>query len=266
MPHMVRNDTSIYYEVSGSGAPVVLGHSFLCSGKMCAPQLPSLADKNTVINIDLRGHGRSGQIRRPFDLYDLVEDVTAVLDHLEIDRAVWAGLSIGGMVAMRAAIKAKDRVSGLILLDTHAGAESVINKLKYRAMVGASRVFGSAPLVPEVVRMFFSAPTRKTNPDLVDEWRKIFLSVPVTTIFHTVKALGSRDSVVGQLAEIDVPALVLVGEFDNPTPPSYSREMAQALPNATLLEVKNAGHLSNLEQPDIVTSAMNAYLEDWQDR
>jgi 3-oxoadipate enol-lactonase len=263
MPRIVRDSQSIYFEVDGSGPPVVLGHSFLCSGKMWAPQLPALVERNTVINVDLRGHGRSGQIHGAFDLYDLVEDVTAVLDHLGVGRAVWAGLSIGGMVALRAASRARDRVAGLILLDTDAGAESMINRVKYGAMAQASRIFGNGPFVPEIARMFFCSRTRTTNPGLVREWKNVFLSVPSTTISHTVKALGSRDSVVGQLAAVTVPALVMVGEFDKPTPPTCSREIAGALPSATLLEVENAGHLSNLERPDVVTSAMIANLRGW---
>lgn len=265
MPYVSRDGIKIYYEVSGSGPPVVLGHSFLCSGEMWKPQLPFLGGQNTVINIDLRGHGRSGEICRDFDLYDLVEDVLAVLDQLGVDQAVWAGLSIGGMVALRAAVKAKDRVSGLILLDTHAGTESMTRKFKYWAMVAVSRVIGTTPLIPQVIRMFFSSYTREGNPELVHEWRERFSSVSVNTIVHTVAALTSRDSVVEQLGKIELPALVVVGESDNPTPPVYSREIVAALPNGTLLEVSNAGHLSNLEQPAVVTTAMVSYLKSRQE-
>ncbi|GMG88744.1 hypothetical protein MNKW57_30650 [Biformimicrobium ophioploci] len=75
-----------------------------------------LAQQYRVINIDLRGHGRSGAVSRPFSLYDLVMDVVAVLDSLDIHRAVWCGLSIGGMVAMRAALACPDRVAVLAQL------------------------------------------------------------------------------------------------------------------------------------------------------
>lgn len=106
MPKLERNGIPLSYEVSGSGPPVVLGHSFLCSGEMWTPQVGPLALGYQVINPDLRGHGNSGVVDAPFDLYDLVDDVLAVLDHLAIERAVWAGLSIGGMVALRAAPRA----------------------------------------------------------------------------------------------------------------------------------------------------------------
>jgi len=262
MPTILRDDICIYYEVKGEGPPIVLGHSFLCSGKMWSPQIEPLARRNTVINIDLRGHGHSGVVDRRFDLYDLVEDVTAVLDHLEIDRAVWVGLSIGGMVALRAAIRAQERVSGLILLDTNASVEAMFEKAKYLAIVELARLFGIAPLVPQIARMFFCSHTRRTNPTLVDEWKINFRLVPFTTVSNTVTALMHRDSVVDQLPSIQVPALVMVGENDDPTPPACAREISGALSNASFVEVKNAGHLSNLEQPGTVTSEMVAYLEN----
>jgi len=261
MPTVIRNGTSIYCKVTGTGPAVVLGHSFLCSGEMWNPQIQSLARHHTVVNIDLRGHGRSGAIERRFDLCDLVKDVVAVLDHLEIDRAVWAGLSIGGMVALRAALYEKDRVSGLILLDTHAGSETPGKKLRYQAMVEFGKVFGTAPLVPQIARMFFCHHTHRTNPELVGEWRERFRSVRVSTVVHTASALRRRDSVVDRLGEIDIPVLVIVGEADQPTPPAYAREIVNALPRASLVEVKKAGHLSNLEQPAAVSSAMMTYLE-----
>ncbi len=262
MPTVPRDDVSIYYETMGDGPPVVLGHSFLCSGEMWSPQVEPLAERYRVINIDLRGHGRSGTVDRPFSLYDLVDDVLAVLDHLGIERAVWAGLSISGMVALRAALVARERVSGLILVDTHAGAETFANKIQYPVMVAAARVFGTARLMPRVARMFFCAHTRNTRPELVEEWKERFSSVFLSSIAHTISALKPRESIVGRLGEIDVPAVVIVGKEDQPLPVSCSREIAVGLGNASLVEIEDCGHLSSLEQPEAVTSAMLSFLED----
>lgn len=262
MPTVVREGTSIYYEVTGTGPVIVLGHSFLCSGEMWGPQIPPLSNQHTVVNVDFRGHGRSAAIENRFDLYDLMKDVVAVLDQLQIDHAIWAGLSIGGMVALRAAIRNKDRVSGLILLDTHAGSETTYKKIKYQAMAEFARMFGTGPLIPLVSRMMFCRYTHRTNSELVEEWKGKIRSVPVTTVLRTVSALRRRDSIVDQLVGVDSPTLVVVGEADQPTPPAYAREIADALPKASLIEVKNAGHLSNLEQPEIVTSAMISFLEE----
>ena len=143
MPSIERNGVKIHFEEVGTGPPVVLGHSILCSGEMWVNQIPRLAERYRVINIDQRGHGQSVPATGPYELSDMVGDAFAVLDHLEIERAVWAGLSMGGMVAMHAAIAEPGRVSALLLLDTHAGAETAYKKLKYRALSMGARPWES---------------------------------------------------------------------------------------------------------------------------
>ena len=260
MPDIERNGIRIHFEVVGSGAPVVLGHSYLCSGEMWAPQVGPLAERHRVVNIDARGHGRSGYLTEPFDLYDMVADVVAVLDALEIERAVWAGLSIGGMVAMRAAITVPDRVSGLILIDTHAGTETPYKKLKYRVMGLGVQTIGTKPFLATISKLMFGSTTRRNKPDLVDDWQQRFASVDVPSMILGVGLLVRRDSVVNRLPEIEVPSLVIVGDEDVSLPPPYSREIASALPNSSLVVVPKSGHLSSLEQPEAVTEAMMRFL------
>lgn len=250
----------IFYEDSGAGLPVVLVHSFLCSGKMWREQVPALSDKFRVISPDLRGHGRSGLVTRPFSLYDALSDVIAVLDQLNIRRAVWCGLSIGGMVALRAALTRPERVAALILLDTDAGAESVLHKLKYRAMgVGAS-VLGLRPFLPSIVRLMFGTTTRRQNPMLVSEWKTQFASLHVPSLLACLEGLIRRDSLLDRLDQIGVPALVLVGEEDRSLPPPLSRRIHDGLRHSTFDVIPGAGHLSSLEQPVYVTDAIVDFL------
>ena len=261
MPAIENRGVRIHFEVLGSGPPLVLGHSFLCSGEMWEPQLPALAERARVINIDGRGHGRSGPADTQFTLYDMVSDALAVLDHLDIDRAVWAGLSIGGMVALRAALTAPERVAGLILLDTHAGTETTFKKLKYQVMALGVESFGIRPFLASVVAQLFGRTTRKTNPSLIAEWKTKISAVHVPSMRNTLDALGKRDSIVSRLAEIRMPSLVVVGAEDGALPPAYSKQIAEGLPEASLLVVPDCGHLSTLEQPQIVTVAMSSFLD-----
>jgi pimeloyl-ACP methyl ester carboxylesterase len=260
MPTIDRDGVSIYFEDVGSGLPVVLGHSFLCSGEMWRPQVGPLGERYRVINIDERGHGRSGTLRESFDLYDMVDDVIAVLDELKVDRAVWAGLSIGGMIAMRAALAFPDRVAGLILVDTHAGAETAFKKIKYRVMALGVKIAGVRPLLPPISKLMFGKTTRKQKPDLVKSWKERFAATDVPSMLLGLGALVRRDSVIGRLPSVDIPSLVIVGEEDASLPPPMSREIADALPNASLVVVPEAGHLSALESPDEVTEAMIGFL------
>jgi pimeloyl-ACP methyl ester carboxylesterase len=224
-------------------------------------QVPRLAEHFRLINIDQRGHGQSVPATAPYELRDMVEDVIAVLDHLEVPSAVWAGLSMGGMVAMHAAIAYPDRVSALVLLDTHAGAETPYKKIKYRAMSAGTKLFGMRPFFPAVIPLLFGRTTRAKKPALIEDWKERFASIDVPSVTRAVSVLVRRPSIVDRLAGVEVPSLVIVGEEDASLPPPISREIAEALPNASLVIIPEAGHLSALEKPDEVTEVMLEFLD-----
>lgn len=255
---------SIWFQDSGAGPAVVLGHSFLCSGKMWREQAGALADHHRVLNLDLRGHGRSSEVTQPFSLYDAVSDVVAVLDELGIEKAVWCGLSVGGMVAMRAALTSPERVQGLVLLDTDAGREGLFRKLRYYGMGLGARLLGMGPFLAPIARLMFGPTTRRTNPALVKEWKDEFSTVHVPSMLRWLDALMQRDSLLPRLPEIGVPALVLVGAEDRSLPPALARRIHGQLPNSRIVEVPEAGHLSALEQPASVNEAMLGFLDGWR--
>ncbi|WP_193165448.1 alpha/beta fold hydrolase [Microbulbifer hainanensis] len=262
MPSVQHDGYQIHYQCSGSGPALVLLHSFLCDGEMWKEQLAPLAEHYRVINIDIRGHGQSSTADKPLDIYDLVDDVVAVLDQEGIDKAIWAGLSIGGMIALRAAIKVPERVDSLLLLDTHAGTETRFKIFKYRMLVALVKLFGIKPLLPAVSKMMFGRHTRQNQPALVEYWQQKFSAMSLVSIDRVCLALCQRDSLKTQLTGISQPALVLVGEEDASLPPPCSEALAQRLPNATLEIIPQAGHLSTLEQPAAVTQSMLEFLRN----
>lgn len=254
-------DQQIFYEDIGSGTPIVLGHSFLCTGDMWREQVQALKHSYRLINVDFRGHGQSAPVRRPFSLYDAVDDVVGVLDELDIERAVWCGLSIGGMVALRAALTVPDRVSALVIMDSDAGSERSRSKLKYRLMGVGTRAFGTRPFLSPICKMMFGATTRQQNPALVSEWRRVFADFDVPSALQGVDALINRDSVIARLPEISVPSLVVVGREDASLPPAVSRRIHNGLPDSEFVEIDGAGHLSALEQPEQVNDALENFLQ-----
>ena len=262
MPSVESGATSIHFDETGSGVPIVLGHSFLCSGRMWRHQVGPLAERHRVVNIDFRGHGRSGAATRAFTLYDAVEDVIGVLDHLNIDRAVWCGLSIGGMVAMRAAISHPDRVRALILLDTDAGAESGGRKVRYRVMGAIARLLGWRPLSVPIADLMFGVTTRTQQPALVQEWQRELASLDVPSMLQVLEALLRRDAVYDQLATVRVPALVVAGAEDASLPPSLAERIHERLPDSRFVVISGAGHLSALEQPQPVTRVIMSFLDE----
>lgn len=261
MPILERRRQRIFYEVNGSGPAVVLGHSLLCSGEMWVGQVSSLADSYRVVNIDYRGHGQSSTVERDFTLYDLVDDTVAILDELGIERAVWAGLSIGGMISLRAALTVPERVEALIIADASAAAEPFYPRCKYRVLGLGARLVGLRPLVSRVVPIMFGQSTRQSNRSVIEEWIPGVLSMDLPSILRCLEATVTRDSLLHRLQEIDLPALVFVGEEDRAQPVARSEEIAQGIRGSRLEIIPGAGHLSSLEQPELVTRAMLHFLD-----
>lgn len=251
----------IHFEDRGQGTPIVLGHSFLCDGDMWREQIRGLGGRYRFINPDFRGHGQSAAVRAPFTLYDAVDDVVGVLDRLGIERAVWCGLSIGGMVAMRAALTVPERVDRLIIMDSDAGAERFAKTVKYRLMALGVRAFGVGPFLNEITGLMFGESTRQKKPGLVDEWRRKFADVDIPSTLICLDSLIKRDSIRTRLGEITVPTLVVVGKEDASLPAALSRSIHHALPNSEFVEVPEAGHLSALEQPEHVNQAISRFLD-----
>lgn len=250
----------IYYETSGAGPAVVFIHSFLCDGSLFSHQVAALKPSHRVLNFDIRGHGRSGPAESPFTIYDLLDDVIKVLDAEGVETAIWVGLSIGGFVALRAAITKPNRVSALVLMDTEAGSQSRFKKLQDRALKWGLKILGPKFVVPGITPVMLGKTTRKTKPLLFDEYRQRFLGMRVRSICHCIDAVMRRDDLSGQLAQIRCPTLVMVGDEDVPLPVQKSQIIAEGIPGAKLIVIAGAGHLSAIEQPQAVSNALMEFL------
>ncbi len=267
MPFIDRDELRLAFDDTGPvvdemGPPIVLCHSFLCTREMWAAQAEALSESYRVINLDLRGHGDCGPAEDECSIGDLVYDVLAVLDHLEIEEAVWCGLSIGGMTAMRAAISQPDRVAALVVADSTAAAETLYKRVKYATMGTASRVLGVRRMMPAVLPLMFGRTTLREQPELVEEWGERMAETHLPSLLNVLRTLMRRRSMLERLGEVRVPTLVLVGEEDRSLPPKHSRAIEKAIPGAEVTIIPEAGHLSALEQPEAVTAAIRDFLAD----
>ena len=252
----------LFVDVQGEGPPIVLWPSLLCSAAMWSTIPQELARSHRVISIDGPGHGRSSRVRAPYTLDDNVDAALAVLDACGVGRAVWCGLSWGGMVGMRLAIRAPQRVSGLVLVDSHADREEPEKLPGYRPMALISRVLGPIPpLLDRLEPIYFSPHTRRANRAVVDAFRRGVAAMDRDSIRHAVDAvIVHRDDVRAQLSHVDVPTLAIVGEDDVATPRSRSEDIVAAIRGARLVQVPRAGHLSAWEQPEAVLEAIEGFL------
>jgi 3-oxoadipate enol-lactonase len=260
MPELTRQAATVYYERSGTGPAVLLGHSLLCDTEMWRGIAPRLAEGHTVINVEVRGHRRS-TAPGPFTLEDLADDWLAILDAEGIDRAFLVGVSMGGMTGLRLALRAPSRVAGLVLIDSNGDVEEWRKRLRYAALAAVYQRAGLvSPLVGPIAKIMFGATTLRERPHLVDELRATVERHDRRQIPHALRAVFRRGSILDQLGAIACPSLILVGAEDRATPPGKSLRLAAAIPGARLEVLPRAGHLAALEDPEAVTARLLPFL------
>lgn len=258
---LLRNQIRLGYEISGEGPAILLGHSLLCSARMWDGIVPALEKSYTVINIEARGHA-SSTAPGPFTLDDLAQDWIAIMDNEKIQSAILCGLSMGGMTAMRLALIAPERVRAMILMDTSAEPEIMKKRIQYAAMLEVLLRFGHLnPLYKVVSKLMLGKTTLKERPQMGLDLYPIFKQHDPHQLQHAVRAVFDRHDIISRIPEIHVPSLVLVGEEDVATPPFRSERLAKKLPKAVLQKVPAAGHLSAVEQPQIVSRQITAFLK-----
>ncbi len=246
------------------GAPaIVLWPSFLCDGSMWDAQVGPLSELGRVLCFDGPGHGKS-ELPPPFSLDDNTRALLDACDALGVDKLVLVGLSWGGMVGMRLALLAPDRVKGLVLLDTSAQAERKRDRVKYRALASLFRRAGMPPWLVErqVAPKMFGRTTLATHPEMSARLSRDVNGFSREGVYRASKAIFRRPDVTAEIAAIRAPTLVLCGEEDVATPPARSRLIADRIPGARLEMVPGAGHLSALEQPDRVNAVLVPFVRE----
>jgi 3-oxoadipate enol-lactonase len=262
MAQLQRGGASIHYEVSGDGPAVVLGHSLLCDTEMWRGVAPRLAEAHRVINVEARGHRRS-TAPGPFTLEDLAADWLAILDQEGIDRAFLVGLSMGGMTAMRLALRAPARTAGMVLIDSNGDLEERARRARYGAMAAIYRRFGLVgPLARWVGRIMLGDTTLRRRPEVLDELRATVARHDRSQIPHAMRAVFRRGPILDRLTAIACPTLVVVGGEDRATPVVKSQHLAAAIPGARLEVVPGVGHLSALEDPPAIASRVIGFLAE----
>jgi pimeloyl-ACP methyl ester carboxylesterase len=244
----------------GDGPPVVLCHGTLMDRTMFDPQLDALADDYRVVAYDTRA--RTDRYDESYDLYDLADDCVALMDAKGIDSCVLGGMSMGGFMALRFAERYPDRLEGLVLIDTTAGPHGEAEIEQYGEMIETTREAGEVPeqLAGVVKHILFGGTTNEENPGLVDEWVGRWRTYPGVSVYHEVNSWLERPDFTDELQDIDVPALVVHGEEDTALEPERSDSLVENL-DAERVMVPEAGHSSNVENPEPVNEAIRAFLE-----
>ncbi len=249
----------IAYDDVGTGLPVVFIHGFPHNRTLWAPQLGALLTRARCIAPDLRGFGES-EIRGPYTMDGYADDVVAVLDALQIERAVIAGLSMGGYVAFALWRRHRDRVRALILADTRPGADSEDGRAKRRELIALARSRGSGAVADAQIGGMVGKTTREKHPDIADAVHRMLTMAPVEGVVGALEAMMNRPDSTPTLGTIDVPTLIVVGAEDVLTPPKEARAMHERIAGSRLEILAGAGHVSNVERPAAFNHVASEFL------
>jgi len=236
------------------GPAVVLLHAFPVDGEMWRPQLGGLSDRWRVIAPDMAFAEPSVDAA--------ADEVARLLDDVDLDQVVLGGLSMGGYVTMAFWRRHRDRVRALVLADTRAGAdteEALARRTRQQEQVAAG---DPSPVVDAMVEGLPGDYTKEHRPDVMDEIRRLMAGATAEGITVALEAMKRRPDSTADLATIDVPTLVVVGEEDALSPPGVARDMCDALARGRLVRIPRAGHLSSLEDPDAFNAALRTFLEE----
>jgi 3-oxoadipate enol-lactonase len=239
------------------GRPVVvLSNSLGTNLSMWDPQIPALAPHFRVLRYDTRGHGRSAVPPGPYTIETLGRDVIGLLDSLDVERAHFCGLSMGGMTGLWLGIHHPERFQRLALCNT---AARVGTPDLWNARIAQVQKGGVAAITAAVLERWFTPVFVGSAPQTVDSVRRMLLESPADGYVACCEALRDAD-LTEQAARVRAPTLVVSGSRDPAAPPADGRLLASKIPGARYLELESS-HLSNIEAAPQFTSALLDFLE-----
>jgi pimeloyl-ACP methyl ester carboxylesterase len=240
---------------------LVLIHGFPLNPTMWEPQFP-LAERGwRIIAPELRGFGDGAADPPAVSIVDYAADTIDLLDALHIETAVVCGLSMGGYVAFSMFRHAPRYFRAMVLADTRPQSdtpEAVTGRKSMRQLV---RDKGQAAIADAMLPKLVGDTTRRERPDVIEHLRKQITGNSVESIAGALTALMTREDSTPTLATIHCPVQILVGGEDAITPPPLSEQMNRDIAGSELVVIKGAGHMSNMEQPQLFNDALARFLE-----
>lgn len=252
-------DIELGYDDAGAGEALLFVHGFPHDRTLWAPQVQGLATQARCLAADLRGFGET-TCAPPYSMDQYADDLVALLDRLRLDRAVVVGLSMGGYVALALWRRAPERVRGLVLANTRAGADSPAAREKRLQLIATARSEGSAGVAVAMLPGMLGKTTRDKNPEVMDAVHRMLTAAPVEGVIGGLEAMLDRPDSTGTLATITVPSLIVHGDEDALIPVEESRAMHAAIHGSRLEVIAGAGHLSNLERPAAFNHVISEFL------
>jgi 3-oxoadipate enol-lactonase len=258
------NGTELYYEDTGkgsSGETIVFSHGLLWGTELFAPQIEALRGRYRCIAWDHRGQGRSAADFRENIGIELVwQDAVALLEALEVGPVHFAGLSMGGFVAMRMASRRPDLVRSLILIETSSDPEPIENVPRYRLLTRVVRMLGPWAVKSRIAPIMLGKAILAERSRHSDVEKFTQLMSRRRDIWRAVNGVIDRAGIHDELSRISVPTIVIVGDEDVATPRAKAEKIASGIRGAKVVGIPRAGHSSTVEEPLAVNAAIEGFL------
>jgi 3-oxoadipate enol-lactonase len=243
------------------GAPwVVLGHGLATDHSMWDELAAALAPHYRVLRYDVRGHGGTAATPGEYTLPMLVNDVIGLMDALQIDKAHYCGLSMGGMVGEGLALDHPHRIKSSSVCDAPHTATPAFSKA-WHDRIAQVRQGGIAAIVEPTATRWSSAGLAERRPDLLDRMRRMIRATSADGYCGCAAALAGL-AYGPRLSQAKIPMQFITGDQDHGAPPENARQMHAMVPGSRVLEIRNAGHISNIEQPDIFNAAILSLIDE----
>jgi pimeloyl-ACP methyl ester carboxylesterase len=258
MTHVEVDRRSVAYRQTGQGPALVLLHGFLCDSRCWRRQLAGLSDQFMVVAWDAPGAGSSSDPPDPFTIADWSHCLAKFLDLLGIEKAYVLGLSWGGVLAQEFYRLYPARVSAIILADTYAGWKGSLPESVCEQRLGRCERDSWLPPEEFVKRWVPEMFTEGASQDLREEMSVVMSDFHPFGFRLMAKSLADTDT-SDLLPKIQPRALLLWGDDDRRSPMSIAEQLRAAIPNAELAVIANAGHVSNMEQPDVFNAHVRRF-------
>jgi pimeloyl-ACP methyl ester carboxylesterase len=259
--HKVNGQWINYEDTGGHLGPVVLAHGLLMDREMFAPQIEAARAGTRFITWDARCHGDTENTSDPFSYWDLADDLKGLLDHLGIERAMIGGMSQGGFIALRFALRYPERVSALILIGTQAGIEDPEKVAIYQAMLDVWETEGLNDQLARTIAAIILGNEWRGSAEWIAKWKQ----KPRSLLSQAFQTLVTRDDIHHRLGEIKAPALVIHGTADAAIDIEKAQRMCSDLAHCEqFVAIEGAGHAANLTHPKLVNLAIQQFLAGLQ--
>jgi pimeloyl-ACP methyl ester carboxylesterase len=261
MIRIKSGDAEIAYQVIGSGSPIVLLHPFPVHHEFWLPAAQALTNRYQLILPDLRGHGESGAGEGPATMGKHAVDLARTLDHAELGRVPFAGVSIGGYVLFEFWRRYRGRVAALSLINTKAPADSPGAKAARLQASADVLERGTEPFFEGMVPKLIGKTTHTSRPDLVDGALRMMRKMSAANVAQVQRGMADRPDSVADLKTINVPTLLMTGDEDIFTGPPEAELMRQNIAGSELKIIRHAGHYSPWEQSEEVGKLLRQFFD-----